>query len=311
LQTFTKKVLDNEKKVIDTTSSSLFNTMASIGLTTNLNGGLYEQGKAYSTQTKYAVATEYKKALQEAISDGNHCPSLSLIARTMQVSRDFVRKVEDEIQAHGDILHPSMVAKDVAIGPGALSLSKEDEFALLYLRMDDPFRSMRSYKDNLHHLTGAIVSERTIDYFFKKAFPFKGSLVKTVKVPDDKFKLDNWERYHEYINIVKRIQPHRLKFANEKARRDPITGEIPPMIVDCDFRNTFSITGLCGIDLKAMPVFAHIEKGTTDATSFSMTIEDAIARGFLHPGDFLVLDNAAIHLHGENSDLEDWLRTRH
>lgn len=292
--------------------------MASIGLSTNCHGGLYEHGKAYCPQTKYAVALVYKTELREAILAGKHRPSLSHIARQTKVSRDFVRKVEDEIQAYGDILHPSEVPKHVTIGPGSKSLSKKDEFVLISLRTKDPFRNTRSYKDCLQNITGTIVCEKTIDTFFKKAFHYKGSLVKTDKVPFDKFKPDNWVCYHEYIDIVKRVWPWRLKFADEKhlkaaemynrkARRDPITGEVPPMIVDCDFRNTYSITGICGIDKKATPVFAHIEKGTTDSTSFSMTIEEAIATGFLRRGDFLVFDNAAIHLQGENSDLEDWL----
>jgi transposase len=46
---------------------------------------------------------------------------------------------------------------------------------------------------------------------------------------------------------------------------------------------------------------------TNDAANFSDQIVMAIHLCWLLPGDVLVLDNAAIHNGGDNSDLENWL----
>jgi len=42
-----------------------------------------------------------------------------------------------------------------------------------------------------------------------------------------------------------------------------------------------------------------------------LEVEDAIAPRFLHPGDVLVMDNAANHTDKENTVLEDWLWEEH
>ncbi len=42
-----------------------------------------------------------------------------------------------------------------------------------------------------------------------------------------------------------------------------------------------------------------------------MEMEDAVASGFLRPGDVLVMDNAANHTGKENTVLEDWLWNDH
>jgi hypothetical protein len=83
-------------------------------------------------------------------------------------------------------------------------------------------------------------------------------------VPIDKFKPENIERALEYIHAVLSLDQSRLKFVDEKSlkgaeifnrkvRRDPITGEVPSIITDSDFRNTYTIIGLCGVDTGEVP----------------------------------------------------------
>lgn len=114
------------------------------------------------------------------------------------------------------------------------------------------------------------------------------------------------------------VDPKRLKFGDEKllkaqdlynrkVRRNPITGEIPPVLTSPDFRNTYTITGFCGIDPSVLPLWFDIHEFNNDATEFALSLENAINHGFLKAGDILVLDNAAYHTGGENSVLEDWL----
>jgi uncharacterized membrane protein YuzA (DUF378 family) len=120
---------------------------------------------------------------------------------------------------------------------------------------------------------------------------------------------------------------------NRKVRRDPITGEVPSIITDSDFRNTYTIIGLCGVDTGEVPLiitdsdfrntytiiglcgvdtstppfFFNLNQFTNDSEAFSIAVEEAIIAGFLKSGDILVMDNAAIHVFGENDVLVDFL----
>ncbi len=73
------------------------------------------------------------------------------------------------------------------------------------------------------------------------------------------------EKAVEYIWVLARIDPGRLKYANEKslqgkdicnklAWRDPFTGIVPPTMVDPDLQNTHSIIGICVISRQSTPV---------------------------------------------------------
>jgi hypothetical protein len=108
-----------------------------------------------------------------------------------------------------------------------------------------------------------------------------------------------------------------LKFGDEKhikgedlfgpARIDPLTGERPSHRTDGDFRNTYTVIGICGIDHRVQPVEYVINKYTNDSVAFKDFIDKAIIKGFLLQGDILILDNAAIHVKGESSNLFDFL----
>ena len=46
--------------------------------------------------------------------------------------------------------------------------------------------------------------------------PYKGSMVKTSKVPVDKFTLDNYDRFLVYKSPITKVPPERIKFGDEK-----------------------------------------------------------------------------------------------
>ena len=50
------------------------------------------------------------------------------------------------------------------------------------------------------YFTGTEVSTSTISCFLKKAFPYKGNLVKPNLVPYNEFKIDNQIKAFEFIN---------------------------------------------------------------------------------------------------------------
>jgi hypothetical protein len=94
---------------------------------------------------------------------------------------------------------------------------------------------------------------------FFDTFPYRGSLVKPNLVPYDKFRPENKVRLYKYISFIIQVCPHQIKFGDEKSlkgqdlflrhvRRNPLTGIIPLVITNPDWRNTHSITGFCGMD---------------------------------------------------------------
>jgi hypothetical protein len=185
-----------------------------------------------------------------------------------------------------------------------------------------PTRSLGSYVNELYRLRGAMVLKMTVSRFFNHAFPIRAGLCVPNLVPYDKFHPRNIEKAVEYIRALARIDPGRLKYADEKslkgkdicnklARQDPFSGIVPPMMADPDLRNTFSIIGICGISRQSTPVWYRITESTVDAELFALEIEDAVASRFLWPGDVLVMDNAANHTGKENTVLEDWLWEEH
>jgi hypothetical protein len=162
-----------------------------------------------------------------------------------------------------------------------------------------------------------LVSETTTSRFLNHAFPIKVGLRKPNLVPYHKFKPENILPAWDYMRIISKVDPVWLKFGDEmhlkgaaiycrKTRLNVLTGEVPPCFTAPDFRNRYTILGLCGINPSTMPLYCQIHDGTNDANSFSREIETAVAIGFLKGGDILVLDNASIHAKG-NTYLEEWL----
>jgi hypothetical protein len=204
------------------------------------------------------------------------------------------------------------------VGPGALSMDELDVFVILMLYHEEPSRRLANYVKCLYYYTGTIVSRSTISRLFKNGFDIKGSLCKPDLIPRDKFRPANIYKAVEYLIILSQFARVRIKFGDEKhlkgsemycrhTRRNVLTGEIPPVMTESDFRNTYSVFGICGIDTRVSPVRYGIVQGTNDAENFAVQIENALLAGFLLPFDVLVLDNAAIHTGKENFVLEDWL----
>jgi len=123
-----------------------------------------------------------------------------------------------------------------------------------------------------------------------------------------------------FLDIISKIDPARIKFGDEKhlkgdaifnrkVRRNPITGEVPEMIVTSDFRNRYNLTGFCSINpmTTKYAVWCSLHECINDADQFHLELEYAIHSGFFRGGDVLVLDNAAVHTGKENSVLQDYL----
>jgi transposase len=290
-------------------------TAAAAGISINANGGTYKRGKAFDFHKKIALVEKYEELANLA---NGVPPSIRTLAKAAKVSRDWAKKVINELKSDDGLIDSDSARPQRIKGPGSRSLDSFDIVVLLFLVTTKPQLSLQGYQRELFQRTATIVSRSTISRFWKNGLEIAATLRRPDLVPIDKFKPENLERAVEYIQIVSMIDPHRLKFCDEKSlkgqevyarkvRRNPITGVTPVIMTDSDFRNTYSITGFCGVDRSTYAVFVSIHEMTNDATDFAISVELAIARGFLKRGDVLVLDNAQIHSGGENEILEDFL----
>ena len=298
--------------------SSLSTLAASHGASVNRFGRVYTRGQAFGYPRKIEIAAAYLAAKEEG--GGLLQPNLSDLERNLGVSRTVIRKVADELLLHGRVLSPAEIRANGNIprGPGSKALDETDRFVVFFLYLEDSTRPLSSYFDWLCALTVTVVGKSTISRFFLEAFPHRGGLCKPNLVPYDKFRPRNMEKAIDYVNFISGIDPHRIKFGDEKhlkgadvfnrkSRRNPVSGEVPVTIVSPDFTNRYTLIGFCSIDPRTPPVWCSIHENTNDADRFAIELEYCIQSGFILAGDVLVLDNAAIHTGGENSILEDYL----
>ncbi len=289
--------------------------IAAHGAGENANGGIFIPGTPYSYKKKFEVASAYLRGLEQ-----NPPATIASVSRKCKVGQTFVTKVLDELNANGRILCPAEIERkkrDTKITGLAATV-------IIRLYMEELSRSLRSYQDLLFMYTGIIVSESTISRFFLHALPFKCSMVKLNLVPLDKFRPQNVPNLIDYINFIVGERPRNIKWCNEKnlegqelfsrkVWRTPLTGQIPSVPTDPNFRNTHNIVGFCGIDTRTNPVWYRIQRnaeGTNNSDSMFDVVVDAINKGFLQLGDVLVLDNARIHNGGDNKTMAEWLWTR-
>ena len=282
------------------------------GFAINSNNGIYKRGRSYDMPKKMEVAA--------ALQASQH-PNISDVSKQCKVSTTFVRKILTELVEHGELLPPDQKRRHKTSGPGAKTLDEIDAYVILLLYMEEPSRGLHKYALWLEYFTGTRVSTSVLSRFFNDAFPYGGGLYRPNLIPYDKFRPENCIRAIDYFEILAKINPYRIKFGDEKSlkgrevfnrkvRRNPLTGEIPPIPTNPDFTNTYSLIGFCGIDRRSTPVFCNIHDETNDASEFSIAVELACAVNFFNEGDVLVLDNAAIHCGGDNSVLEEWLWDR-
>ena len=289
--------------------------VADQGLSVNAQGRAYSNGKSLPYETKVEVGRVILRYMDE-----NGSIVISKVHEAAKVSRGTVRKIHNEMETHGRILRPEEISanKKVQRGAGSLSLSGLDMFVLMQMWKNDPSTSLKTYAQGLNLITGTVVHPTTISRWFRHAFHFSGTMCRSNMVPFDKFRPENYEKALMYMSIISLVNPGSIKFGDEKhlegkdlynrkVRKSVLTGEVPAVLTHPDFRERYTIVGFCGIDPRVSPVRYGITVNTNDASSFSSQIIMAINAGWLLRGDVLVLDNAAIHCGGENTDLEEWL----
>jgi hypothetical protein len=80
--------------------------------------------------------------------------------------------------------------------------------------------------------------------------------------------------------VLSTIDPMRVRFGDEKlvkgrelfchrTRKNVFTGEVPCVVTTSDFRNTYSIYGMCGINPTTTTLYLRIHNGTNDSEEFA------------------------------------------
>ena len=178
--------------------------MVAAGFCINQRGGTYINGKACPLQDKAAVAKKYFD-LEENLLAGQHI-SVQSLAKTPSVSWGFANKVVGEIES-GLLIDPSTKAQGRICGDGALALTDEDGFYLLHLwKLNNPF-TLQDYAIHLAANRGTFVSRAAIGKWSHTTFPFKGSMRKLNRIPNDKFTDNNILCWAEYVYRVQQVPP--------------------------------------------------------------------------------------------------------
>lgn len=180
------------------------------GYVLNCNGGYFKHGKAYSVEKMAKVALAYHEAF--LLEDGR--PKVRSLAKKLKVSHVYIYKVAKglNLTAKIDKFRPP---QKVGI-PGFYKLTVVDYWMLVQLRKECDSRSLASYRYELYHRTGTLISRSTIHRIFHKAYLYRGGLRKPNLIPLDKFKPSNIQRARDFVQIISNFPLARLKFVDEK-----------------------------------------------------------------------------------------------
>ena len=244
----------------------------------NEYGGVFKNGTAYSISKKLEIRDIY---LSKSFNL-TYQPNLSEIASLCDVSRKFVRQIENELLSGGGNIEIPFDHHDQKSGGGLGSYSLDicDYWIIFELHREEPTRDLQGYVDHLRLRSGTEVSRMTISRVLENAFPFAGNLRVTSMIPLDKFRYENLIKAGEFMDKIRNFPVNKIKFIDEKllknleglgrkTRKCPITGVIPPIFTLGDFRNTYKMLGICRIDTRVSPLFFKIHKENNDSESYN------------------------------------------
>ena len=282
----------------------------------NQNGGLYQRGKRYDVLKKQNVALEYLQMRDEVGPSG---VNISEIAKRSKVSWKYAKKVVREYETTSNIRHPEEIRKSLQEERKKKKhLTIEEEVYLLALRAEDASRTNLEYIHLLSARYGRTVSSSFISDWFKKRFKYPGNFKKPNVVPLDKWRPINISRYLEYRCLMDAHPLHHLWcFLDEKhiinkdsirakSRADPLTGKMDHIPVSGDFRETYNLMAVVSLNpQKERNIEYSIGKDNNTSASFMNFIHYLINVGFFRHNEVLVMDNAAIHVGGEATNIRE------
>jgi transposase len=289
------------------------------GLTlVNRNGGFYHPGVLYDHRIKMEVGHAYISIFQENYPTP---PTIKAVAEKARVGRTYATQVIEELLATGTLIDPRIIKQhrqDERVPHFHLSI--QEELFLLSLWAERPSRPNDSYAKGLRDFYGTIVTAHFIGTWFQNRFDHSGRFCKPNLVPKDKFRQENIVRYMEFRMILEKLPDHsKFHWLDEKhmlnkdvepnkVRADPLTGYIPCIYVNGDFRDAYNLFAIISASpQKARPLAYSIGRDNGNAASFLAFIEFLLEHNWFQRGDVLIMDNASIHTGGEADIVEDLL----
>jgi transposase len=284
----------------------------------NNNAGLYHPGRMYDFRIKMDVGRAYVALFQENYPTR---PSILAVAKKAKVGWDYASKVVDELVLTGTLIDPDIVQQQrVDERVPTFHLSIEEEIFLLSLHTENPARPNISYAKGLRDYYDTTVSPQFIGRWFENRFDFSGRFCKPNLVPKDKFRAENILRYMEFRSTLQKLPDHsKFHWLDEKhmvnkdveatkVRADPLTGYIPCIYVNGDFREAYNLFAIISASpRKASPVAYSIGRDNGNAASFLAFINFLLSSNWFERGDVLIMDNASIHTGQEAEIVEDLL----
>uniref|UniRef100_A0A7S1BV17 Tc1-like transposase DDE domain-containing protein n=1 Tax=Corethron hystrix TaxID=216773 RepID=A0A7S1BV17_9STRA len=165
---------------------------------------------------------------------------------------------------------------------------------------------------------GKKVNQNIMACVLKKARSFSSNLRFFSAVPVDKFRPENVIKAGEFINTISKFLLEKLKCVDEKllwntngisrkVRRNPLTGVVPTIITNGNFRNSYKVLGICRIDCCVSHLFFEIHKDNSNSDQYN----DFVLEGISFAPCVLISDNVPIYLRGACTSLEDYLWEEH
>ena len=288
----------------------------------NSNGGYYHQGDSYPLWKKTEIVELFFDMWTETFPTR---PSYNAVAKAAKVSHPTVKKFIEEVEEKGYISDPSeerVIKQNVGEKKkDAMDLiSAEEEMFLLALHAEEPTRTNTSYIGLLEQNFGTKISSKALSQWWKHRFIYKGNFRKSNMIPKDKFTDRNWFRYYEFRMFINVLGDQtRFNFLDEKhlvnhngeklkARACPLTGILPPIPVDGNFRDSNNIVACISMNhRKPKHIFFTLSKERGTAKYFSAFVQRMVSSGFLMHGEVLIMDNARIHTHSDAAGIKDFL----
>ena len=139
-------------------------------------------------------------------------------------------------------------------------------------------------------------------------------------VPKDKFMERNWFKYYKFRMFVNVVGNHTLfNFLDEKhftnhngqklrARVDPLSGSLPCIPVDGDFREAHNLMACVSVNhRKDDHIMYTLTKEKGALLYFKAFVRLMVESGFLTHGEVLIMDNATIHSKGDAQGCANYL----
>lgn len=178
--------------------------------------------------------------------------------------------------------------------------------ALWWKCRSSPTTKVWEYKLFIAQQLGISISETSIRRIFKS---WGWSWKKPAYVQFAKFTASNIEYYANYLLWIVEQNPLKCKFLDEchfasrSLNRQLALGQRgEPVIVvrGTSLKGSRTMTILTDLSNPVNPLFVEVKNGKNNQWDFFKFVLDAVASGYLVPGDVLILDNAKIH-HGDDT----------